>query len=237
MKMRGLCALAGAAALFASGAFAQPGPMRELAQKADADKDGKLTFEEIAAVAPDFTRERFDALDRNGDGVLSPADRDASAGARENARPAAGEMLKRLRAADKDKDGKVTKSEFKAAFPKAPDRLFDRLDRNSDGVICPKDAPDSEKRQPGRGEDGLAARMKAADTDGDGAISRAEFKAAFPGAKEARFDALDADGDGSLTKSELRKAPERPERKTKPGKAKEKKDSPKKDTPREEKAE
>ncbi|NGY03887.1 EF-hand domain-containing protein [Solimonas terrae] len=67
-------------------------------------------------------------------------------------------------------------------------------------------------------------RMKAVDTDGDGAISRDEAQAAlksefarldrnhdgqisedeFVGARMEMFDAADTDGDGKLTRAELR---------------------------------
>ena len=42
----------------------------------DVNKDGTITFEEIQQVRPGYTRERFDSRDKNGDGVLSKADRD-----------------------------------------------------------------------------------------------------------------------------------------------------------------
>lgn len=43
--------------------------------KWDADGDGKVTFEEAKQANPNVTRERFDARDSNGDGVLSREDR------------------------------------------------------------------------------------------------------------------------------------------------------------------
>lgn len=61
-----------------------PGPMREIFEKADADKSGTVTFEELKAAKPDVTQEQFRQWDRNGDGTLSPADRPAGPG------PAAG---------------------------------------------------------------------------------------------------------------------------------------------------
>jgi len=57
-----------------------PGPMRELFEKADTDKSGTVTFEELKAAKPDVTQEQFKQWDRNGDGVLSPADRPAGPG-------------------------------------------------------------------------------------------------------------------------------------------------------------
>ncbi|MBS7456476.1 EF-hand domain-containing protein [Coralloluteibacterium stylophorae] len=49
----------------------------------------------------------------------------------------------------------------------------------------------------------LQERMAAADTDGDGAYSRAEVEAGFPRMAE-HFDQADTDGDGLLTREELR---------------------------------
>jgi Ca2+-binding EF-hand superfamily protein len=43
------------------------------------------------------------------------------------------------------------------------------------------------------------------DTDGDGAISLAEFQAARAQVAAERFALLDADGDGRLTREEMRK--------------------------------
>ena len=53
-------------------------PARQL-DKADADADGKITFDEAAKARPGLTRERFDRLDRNKDGAIA---RDEFRGAR-----------------------------------------------------------------------------------------------------------------------------------------------------------
>lgn len=63
---------------------------------------------------------------------------------------------------------------------------------------------------PGQGPGGCAGargadRLKAADTNADGMISRAEAQAALPGLA-ARFDAIDANKDGNLTLAELQAA-------------------------------
>lgn len=60
----------------------------------------------------------------------------------------------------------------------------------------PTDAQRSQMREQ------LRARVQAADTDRDGAISRAEAQAGLPRLAE-RFDDLDADGDGRLTRAEM----------------------------------
>ena len=58
-------------------AFGSPqhGPSPEqMFRRADADHDGLVTFKEFKAAAIKMARERFNHLDRNQDGVLSPAD-------------------------------------------------------------------------------------------------------------------------------------------------------------------
>lgn len=53
----------------------------------------------------------------------------------------------------------------------------------------------------------MAEKLKAADADGDGKITKAEFDAAFskapPERSAALFKSLDADGDGTITKEEV----------------------------------
>ena len=51
-------------------------------------------------------------------------------------------------------------------------------------------------------KDGAVRKFGAADTDADGALSRAEVDAKLP-AMAAAFDSLDLDGDGKLTSFEI----------------------------------
>jgi Ca2+-binding EF-hand superfamily protein len=55
--------------------------------------------------------------------------------------------------------------------------------------------------QSARGER-MEAKLKAADTDGDGLISRAEAQRAFPKGAQ-RFDAIDTNRDGYLSRDEI----------------------------------
>ncbi|HNR35015.1 MAG TPA: EF-hand domain-containing protein [Candidatus Hydrogenedentes bacterium] len=98
-----------------------PHPMLDMLRKADADKDGKATFEEMKAARPEITKERFDMMDRNKDGVLSAADF-----------PSPAEAFKE---ADKDANGKVTFEELQAARPRMTKERFDMMDANKDGVL------------------------------------------------------------------------------------------------------
>jgi Ca2+-binding EF-hand superfamily protein len=100
--------------------------------RADANKDGAVTFEEFAARPRQFLVRRieveFKALDANGDGKLTKAEADAARG-----KP----ML--LLMADANKDGVVTKEELAKAFTgrrgQVSDRVFEALDADKDGKI------------------------------------------------------------------------------------------------------
>ncbi|MCW5773695.1 MAG: EF-hand domain-containing protein [Rhodospirillaceae bacterium] len=102
------------------------------AMRADADKNGAVTFEEFAARSRQFLVRRveveFKAFDANGDGKLTKAEVDAARG-----KP----ML--LLIADANHDGVVTKEELAKAFAgrgaTARDRMFARLDADKDGKI------------------------------------------------------------------------------------------------------
>jgi hypothetical protein len=56
------------------GGFDGP-PPRERMEQADTNQDGKITLEEATAALPGMNEEKFNWLDRNGDGVLTPEDR------------------------------------------------------------------------------------------------------------------------------------------------------------------
>ncbi|MDZ4861709.1 MAG: EF-hand domain-containing protein [Candidatus Hydrogenedentes bacterium] len=112
-------------------AAAIPNPI-QLMRKADTDRNGSITFEELAAVTPDLARERFDKMDVNKDGVLSAADR--AQGTKDKKQETEVHLLKLLMS-DGDKDGNVTFEEMEAAKPGFPREAFDKADRNKDGVL------------------------------------------------------------------------------------------------------
>ena len=64
--------------------------VRERFADMDADKDGKITYEEFKAYWDKHLRERFDRLDRNGDGVVSKDDLKARRGENQEVAPAKG---------------------------------------------------------------------------------------------------------------------------------------------------
>lgn len=167
-------------------------------ERIDADKDGFITQEEIAkfrpgnAGLPAAKKAKAKAQSEKSEEGKSEvktqenASDDAKPAAPSTSEPAAPRKAfgPRLRAMDKDGDGKITREEYQG-----PPALFDRLDANHDGVLRPEEI----RPVPGFG----AQRFKALDKNGDGRLSRDEF----PGPPRM-FDRLDADKDGQLTRAE-----------------------------------
>jgi hypothetical protein len=127
--------------------------------------------------------ERFARMDANGDGLINQADREARRA----------KMIARL---DTDKDGTVSAEERAAARANRPEGA--RAGKR--GGDHAGHAGMAGKRMAGRG----MGMMKMADTDGNGALSRAEFTAAAL----KRFDRIDADRNGTVTETERKTARE-----------------------------
>jgi Ca2+-binding EF-hand superfamily protein len=105
----------------------------------DKNNDGKVSKDEFAGPA-----QLFERLDANSDGFVTM--QEVARMYREGANPPAGRgaMGDRLRAMDKNNDGKVSKDEFAG-----PAQLFERLDANSDGFISSDEFP---QNRPGAGK-------------------------------------------------------------------------------------
>jgi Ca2+-binding EF-hand superfamily protein len=103
------------------------GPMFDFAT-ADADKDGKVTKDELMA----YRQSRLAGTDADGDGLISAeelaAHMKAEMGARIDERAKA-----RVAAQDANGDGKLSAEELIA--PPMPMRMFDRLDADGDGAV------------------------------------------------------------------------------------------------------
>jgi hypothetical protein len=101
---------------------------------------------------------------------------------------------------DANDDGFVSREEAKD-YPMLSAQ-FDAADANKDGQLdtAEMDAHRNVMRAEGRAK--AHERWKAADTDGDGAISRKEAEASMPNVAE-RFKRFDVDGDGKIEQDEL----------------------------------
>jgi Ca2+-binding EF-hand superfamily protein len=104
-----------------------------------------------------------------------------------------GRMLERLKAADANADGLISRSEA-AALPRLAER-FEAIDANKDGQVSYEELRASRGHRHGR-------HFKRMDTDNDGKVSRAEALSAA----EAAFARADANGDGFVTQEEMRAA-------------------------------
>jgi Ca2+-binding EF-hand superfamily protein len=110
-------------------------------------------------------------------------------------------MAARLKAADANGDGLISKAEAQAALPMIA-RHFDEIDANKDGFVTGDElrAFHQQHRAQRRAE-----HFKQIDADGDGRVSKAEAQAKAP-RLFAHFDQVDANGDGFLTPEELKAA-------------------------------
>lgn len=100
-----------------------------------------------------------------------------------------------LERADTDKNGVISQAEFTAARV----AHFDNTDANKDGLISKEEMTDQIERRRARRH--VERTFYHVDTDGDGALSKAETEAAA----EKHFARLDRDDSGSIDKSEMRR--------------------------------
>ena len=153
----------------------------------------------------------------------NPSDRE---GVTRVERPPSG-LPPKLERFDKDKDGRVSRSEFPG-----PGRLFKRLDHDGDGYLDSKDMDSGSQimafdangdgRVSGKEFKGPSEIFKKLDRNSDGYIDRKEIprpahliedydknddgklsRAEFPGVASS-FDQMDRDGDGFIESNELR---------------------------------
>ena len=168
---------------------------------ADTNRDGKWSREEVAPLIRRFPEFQFEAVDTNKDGQLTQDELRAAI-----MRAAPRELSRALlRDADKNKDEKISKREFAAAFPDAPERAFQALDRNGDGVLSREDAapPVVTPRSSTEREAFVRPLLLKADANGDGRVSFEELVAKKPGFPEETFTRADANGDGVLSEADI----------------------------------
>ncbi len=103
---------------------------------------------------------------------------------------------------DQNKDGKLSRDEVR----KGVDKMFADADTNKDGVLSQEEMRARHKAMHEKMRGQMQEHWKAADKDGDGALSRAEVDAAQMPRLSRDFDQLDANRDGKLTPEEMRSA-------------------------------
>lgn len=186
------------AAIVADAQPAQRGGGSFPMQRADANGDGRVSWSEARKTAPGISQERFNNLDRNGDGLLSKADVSRDQNRSRGNFPQGEQLAAILRRADADGDGRVTKRELQASAPRLARSGFARLDVNKDGVISEADFRDA------RNSVGPSPQaIRRADANGDGFWSYEEIKRVAKQLPERAFKSVDEDGDGLLNSNEL----------------------------------
>jgi Ca2+-binding EF-hand superfamily protein len=196
-------AQAPAAAAPAASAPARGERMQKHFAKVDKNADGSIDRQEAANHK--FLSKDFDAIDANKDGKLSREELQARHAAMHDKRRA--KFDQHFKQADANGDGVLTKAEADASTMPGLGKHFDNLDANKDGKLTSEEMQSAHRR--GRGPHGghagkMGERIKAADKDGDGALSKVE--AADLPRLEKHFDRLDANKDGKLTRDEMHAA-------------------------------
>jgi len=101
---------------------------------------------------------------------------------------------------DADKDGRISVKESQDGVA----RMFKEADTNKDGFISKEEMQAHHKAMHENRGEMMRDKWKAADKDGDGALSRAEVDAAKMPMMARDFDKLDKNKDGKLTPDEMR---------------------------------
>ena len=175
----------------------------KLFDAADANKDDKLSLEEILARHPKFPPARFAAMDKNSDGVVE----------RSEMGPDNGPSLKeRFAHLDLNSDGKLDVEELRGIFPNGTAKRFARMDKDSDGFLSleevraykPEGPSDDSPKKPGSDRDIYVAKLlKNHDGDSNAQLTLAEIQVGKPGFPESAFSALDRDNNGILDTADL----------------------------------
>lgn len=148
----------------------------------DTNGDGSVDLAEIQAARPDFTVEKFQAADGDGDGLLS----------RDELRTAHG-TARRHRNLDTDGDGSFSLEEMQKAHPGLTQERYAAFDGDKDGKLTRTELKQGFGRE-------LFSRI---DADGSGGVSLGELQSHRSGATQEDFAKLDTDGSGQLSAEEL----------------------------------
>ncbi len=123
---------------------------------------------------------------------------------------AKGERGNYFKKADADGNGTLSRAEVEKSLPRLA-KKFDKIDTNKDGQLSSEELKAAmkahkhahRKAHKADHQAKAAERFKHADTDGDGAISRAEAAKNAPRLAQ-KFDLIDGNKDGKLTQDEMR---------------------------------
>ncbi len=182
-------------------------PTSQFFDELDRDGDGCVSQDEFEGGSDSFR-----LLDKNKDGLIKPDElglpadykpqpkKPAARGKQGGDQARGGDRLKKaLERMDANKDGKISKDEFRG-----PPEAFDRVDRNKDGFLDEQDLGGGKQpgAKPNRGRDRgraqMAKRLRQLDTDGDGRVSRDEYRG-----PDAFFERLDANANGFIDADEI----------------------------------
>lgn len=164
------------------------GDRRERMEKIDTNKDAKISREEFLRASV-----LFDKMDTNGDGFLTPEDRKG-----------------RGKGEGRKTKGKAERTECSAKD--CPDKDI----QARHGRRGPGERPSKEQIAERKNDEGRKAprgeRMKKAGKNENGKVSNDEFRG-----PSKRFDKIDANGDGVITKKEFKAAGQKHKKSPKKG--------------------
>jgi Ca2+-binding EF-hand superfamily protein len=160
-------------------------------KRLDKDGDGKISGDEI----PTRGANAWKRMDRNQDGAIDAAELSAAYAARRGG-PRGENVGKRIARMDADKDGRISRDEWKG-----PADAFTRIDTDQDGFLSKDEVEVLAKgmrRREGWKRGPSEALFRRMDADGDRRITREEWKL-----NPELFAKFDANGDGVITADEV----------------------------------
>jgi Ca2+-binding EF-hand superfamily protein len=185
--------------------FPEGDRLKAILRRADADKNNRVTQQELEATAPQLATRGFARLDSNKDGVITKADLD-NINNREERSP------QTIREADENGDGLWSYAELKTVFPRVQERAFNGADGDGDGSLDSNELEAfrrAARKQKERSTQQANVRGNAiekileSDKNNDGEVSFEELVAAKPGFPREAFDRNDRNKDGVVTQADL----------------------------------